>query len=171
MCPSLFKPATGGDPKPEALAKRFLDSFRLIHIADSKTIDESLAIMNESGLTVPQLIALQVLRFEGTQSVGEIADRTHLSRPATSHLVDRLVVMGLVVRVEDENDRRQKQVSLSPKGLGLVEQVVEGRIAHVATGLKALSPETRARLYDVLAEVARELTHLAPSCRGAQESE
>ena len=170
MCPSVHKPAADRDPKPEALAKRLLEAFRLIHVADSNTVDELLTMMGESGLTVPQVIALQVLKFEGVQSVGEIADRTHLSRPATSHLVDRLVVMGFVVRVEDENDRRQKQVSLSPKGSGFVDQLIESRIAHLTAGIKALSQETRARWYDALTDVTRELTERVLAIRDAEEA-
>lgn len=171
MCPCSDKSETAPNLKPEALARRLLKTFRLVHDVDSKAVDDSLTMMNESGLTMPQIIALHVLRFEGARSVGEIADRTHLSRPATSHLVDRLVVMGLVVRVEDENDRRQKQVSLSPKGLGLVDQLVESKIAHMSIGMNALSQETRARLYDVLTDMAREITERAPACHCSEEAE
>jgi DNA-binding MarR family transcriptional regulator len=171
MCPCPHKTETVRNMKPEALARRLLKTFRLLHNADLKAMDDSLTMMNESGLTVPQLIALHVLRSEGARSVGEIADRTRLSQPATSHLVDRLVAMGFVVRVEDENDRRQKQISLGPKGVCLVDKLFESRLNRLAVGMNTLSPETRARLYDMLTDMARELSERTPACRGSKEAE
>ena len=65
-------------------------------------------IMNEAGLTMPQLVALHLLTKLGPVSVSSVATCLKLSAPATSHLVDRLVVAGLVGRSEDPDDRRLK---------------------------------------------------------------
>jgi len=170
MCPVPDPAASGREPKPDVLAKQLLEIFRLIHAVNAAVPDDALMMLNESGLTAPQLIALHVLRVEGAHSVGEIADRTRLSRPATSHLVDRLVFMGLVDRAEDEHDRRQKQVSLSSKGSDFVDRLFRARINDVATGLKMLSPKTRARLCEALEEVARELKEHTPVRPSSEEA-
>jgi MarR family transcriptional regulator, organic hydroperoxide resistance regulator len=172
MCPSTNTFVAPFDAKPESLARQMLKVIHLVDSVNDKGVEESFMVMiNESGLTVPQVIALLTLRFESVQSVGEIADRTRLSRPATSHLVDRLVVMGLVVRVEDERDRRQKQISLTPKGGDLVDQIFQSRIAQLAAGLKRLSPETRTRLCEAFEAVSLELKDLAPACRHIEKGD
>jgi DNA-binding MarR family transcriptional regulator len=152
------------EPTAEALAMRLLETFHFVHAVHCKVLDDSLIMMNESGLTVPQLVALHVLRFDGDHSVGEIADRTRLSKPATSHLVERLVSMQLVDRTEDEHDRRQKQVSLNAKGLALMDKLFQAKLAVLAAGLECLSNETRSRLFEALADTVQELKQHASSC-------
>jgi MarR family transcriptional regulator, organic hydroperoxide resistance regulator len=169
MSPSSDSAASGREMKPDVLAKQLFEILRLIHSVNAALVDDALMMLNESGLTPPQLIALYVLKLEGAHSVGEIADRTRLSRPATSHLVDRLVVMGLVDRAEDENDRRQKQVSISPKGSDFIERLSRARIGDMAAGLKMLSPKTRTRLCEALEEVSRELMEHTPERNGSEE--
>ena len=148
----------------EALAVRLLETFHLVHAVHAKTLDDSLMMMNESGLTVPQLVALHVLRFDGAHSVGEISDLIRLSRPATSHLVERLVTMQLVDRTEDERDRRQKQVSLSVKGLALMDKLYQSKVAVLISGLEILSIDTREQLFAALADALQELKQQSPAC-------
>lgn len=49
-------------------------------------------------------------------SVNGLSDELHLSLAATGRAVDKLVHLGLVLRREDERDRRIKRVSLSGEG-------------------------------------------------------
>jgi DNA-binding MarR family transcriptional regulator len=146
------------DPKPANLATQLLDVVKLLHLpGDTTSVDDALMMMHEAGLTTAQLIALHSLREDGAHSVSQIAEKARLSRPATSHLVDRLVVMGLVVRVEDERDRRHKQVSLEAKGAALIDRLSHARRSRVAAGIEALSASTRSRLAEVLADIEEEL--------------
>ncbi len=154
MCPPGR--ASARDRNVEEISKRLLDVMRLVGSVAAKP-DDSLTLMNDSGLTVPQLLTLQLLRLAGAHTVSEIADKTALSRPATSHLVERLVEMGLVVRAEDANDRRQKQVSLSEKGTAVIDRLSQARRSHVAQAIESLTPGTRGRLAEALEEVQREL--------------
>src|SRR3954465_14947015 len=78
-----------------------------------RSAGDSLAIMTEAGLTMPQLVTLHMLAPAGGRSVGAIAASLRLSPPATSHLVDRLVRARLVVRTEDPDDRRQKRLAIT----------------------------------------------------------
>lgn len=144
------------DPKLQAMSRRFVNVVRLV-AASAVEPDDALMVVNDSNLTIPQVIALQLLKLSGPHSVCEIAEHTCLSRPATSHLVSRLVDRKLVDRTEDPRDRRQKRVSLSTKGAAIIDRIFEARQAHFALGLKALSPGTRTRLNAVLEEVQREL--------------
>ena len=84
-------------------------------------------LMNETGLSHSQMISLMQMHIQGCCGVSQIAEHLGTSDAASSQLVQRLVNLGLVERVESQEDRRAKKVSLTPKGKDLVERVVENR--------------------------------------------
>ncbi len=53
----------------------------------------------------------------------EIADETLRDKSSMTYLIDNLVKRGLVKRVEDENDRRNKLIFLTEQGKALKEQL------------------------------------------------
>jgi DNA-binding MarR family transcriptional regulator len=75
---------------------------------------ETLSLMNEVGLTLPQVLFLTRLRQAGGSTASELAERLNMSLPATSQLVDRLFRQGLLTRTEDEGDRRRKRLAATP---------------------------------------------------------
>ena len=83
----------------------------------------TLALMNEAGLPMAQMVALYILDYAGAQSVTAIASFLNLSPAATSHLVERLVVGRFVGRTEDQSDRRQKRVAITATGRALAARV------------------------------------------------
>jgi DNA-binding MarR family transcriptional regulator len=125
-----------------------------------RSAGDTLALLNETGLTLAQLVTLHCLQFVGTQSISRIATTLRLSPAATSHLVDRLVKAGMVGRKEDPEDRRAKRVAITTAGDTFAKQVEETRTREFARVLARLSPALRRRLFSVLALVNRELASL-----------
>ncbi len=115
------------------------------------------SIMSESGLTMPQVITLHVLRMGGTQSIHRIADAISLSTSAASHLVDRLVEKGLVDRQEDPEDRRAKRVELTPAGVALVDELASERLGEFTRALSQLDPELVSQLVAILEKTIEQL--------------
>lgn len=148
----------GRRPGPERVATQLLAIVKLLHCPGETTRgDDALMIMHQARLTTAQLVALHSLRDGGVHSVGQLAEKARLSMPATSHLVGRLVARGLVVRVEDDRDRRHKRISLGPKGVALIDRLSRARMGRVTAAIEALSADTRSRLGEVLADVEAEL--------------
>jgi len=83
--------------------------------------------MHDAGLSASQITALMHLYHAKTCGVSHISERIGISRAATSQMLDRLVQMGLLARTENPADRRAKQLSLTPKGIALMEQGIEMR--------------------------------------------
>ena len=141
--------------EPEDVCRLLIET---IHRLQATEVSKALRIMHESGLTLPQILTLHVLE-SGPLAVGAIATRIQLSPAATSHLVERMVCLGLVERCEHAEDRRQKQVSLSRRGASLTDRLRRARMAGLSVGLARLSPRTRASfsrsLSDVLGELPR----------------
>src|SRR5207248_2564535 len=84
-----------------------------------------------------------------------------LSLSATSHLVQRLVEQELVTRVEDEADRRQKVIALTPAGKKMVEKMMQNRLDEMRASVRHLSDTVRSELVPVLKHVVEELSHTA----------
>src|SRR5262245_64900012 len=110
--------------RPAKLAKLIEEMMSHIH---RRSADDTLAVMNEAGLTMAQVVALHLLTHLGAVSVSSIAACLKLSPPATSHLIDRMVVAGLVGRSEDPVDRRHKRIAITPEGRELIERAQEER--------------------------------------------
>ena len=126
----------------------------LVH---SRFAGDTMAIMCESGLTMPQMVALFGLRFGGAQSIGGLVERLHLSLSATSHLVDRLVEKGFVDRREDPVDRRQKRVEITQTGLELIERLSRERSEEFSRALGTLDSDLQEQLVAVIERAIEQL--------------
>jgi DNA-binding MarR family transcriptional regulator len=66
------------------------------------------------GLSMSERLALGCL-VHGPRPARDLAEAAHLTRAATTALIDRLAERGLVRRTPDATDRRQVLVSMTPK--------------------------------------------------------
>jgi DNA-binding MarR family transcriptional regulator len=93
-----------------------------------------------AGITPQQHQALLAIKgFPGRDriTVGELAERLQLRHHSVVGLIDRLVLEGLVARVQSASDRRQVLVCLSRQGEKMLE-----KLSHIhRTQLKRLGPE------------------------------
>ena len=67
------------------------------------------------------------LFYKGPSEVMDFTDLMQVSPAGASQLVDRMVTQGLVVRVEQPDDRRVRMVHLTDKGRSLVEGSIASR--------------------------------------------
>jgi DNA-binding MarR family transcriptional regulator len=129
----------------------------MFHEIQQRGMGESLEILNDKGLTLPQIMTLHLLQEKGPRTVTEISECTKLSAGATSHLVDRLYTKQLVDRTENEQDRRQKRISLSNLGATTMDRLQRTRKEEFTKTLETLSDTTRARFVEVLKLVLSEV--------------
>jgi DNA-binding MarR family transcriptional regulator len=76
----------------------------------------------DGDLTLAQLRAFFVVARNPDVSVGAIGKELGVGFPAASHIVERLVQAGLVVRKPHPRDRRVSLIGLSADGRRLLEQ-------------------------------------------------
>ncbi len=75
-------------------------------------------------LTVPQFYTLSTLvRLGGEATIGQLGKRTHQVPATMTGIIDRLHRDKLVVRRNDEYDRRSVLVSITPAGSVLIENI------------------------------------------------
>ncbi|GMV86736.1 MAG: hypothetical protein AMXMBFR80_25910 [Dehalococcoidia bacterium] len=80
----------------------------------------------EMGLTTAQLRVLFLVREAPGVTAGELAQRTGVTPPTISGIVDRLVKMDLVRREDDESDRRLVRNMLTGQGAAVCSRLEQG---------------------------------------------
>jgi DNA-binding MarR family transcriptional regulator len=123
---------------------------------------DTLAIMADSGLTMPQIVTLNILGSQGAHGVSEMAGRLGLSKAATSHLVDMLVKGGFINRVEDGSDRRRKRISITAKGGRFLERLLKSRNEDFDRALGGLPDGLREEFNLALKKVVDEMKDRQP---------
>ncbi|WP_082506241.1 MarR family winged helix-turn-helix transcriptional regulator [Deinococcus sp. Leaf326] len=117
---------------------------------------------SDMSLSARQIGVLFQLRARGTQNVSALARSVNLTLSATSHLLERLVQHGLIVRGEDPDNRRQKRIALTAQGLELLSRLEQDAV-HAYTLLLLHAP---AEVLRDLQGCLHRLDHYLPSTPG-----
>lgn len=76
------------------------------------------------GMTQTTWRALWILRGnECRYNQRLLAERLDIETPTLVHIIDRMEALGLLRRVPDSQDRRQKYIEITPAGLDLAEEI------------------------------------------------
>jgi DNA-binding MarR family transcriptional regulator len=75
-------------------------------------------------ITFIQFRLLRQIR-RGARTMGELAEKHQISRPAISQAVDLLVKKGLIARHQDDQDRRYVNLEVTEKGDLLLNEIME----------------------------------------------
>jgi len=102
------------------------------------------AQLNELGLGFAQLAALYAIDGAATLTVADLAEHIGRSPSATSRLVSALERRGLVERVEEVADRRQRQIEVTAPGHSLLAQVDGARAEQFLSVVRPLPAAERA---------------------------
>jgi len=113
-----------------------------------------------SGLSMPQFSILMQLHHRGPCGMSDISERFEITPAAASQHVENLVQAGLLERTEAPEDRRVRQIQLTPKGRSLIESGIRERhqwMDHLAETLDDKDREKIAAALTILTEAARKI--------------
>jgi DNA-binding MarR family transcriptional regulator len=109
---------------PKDIEETFARELRkLVAFSMHNSFKEFFEFSRKKGLSLTQIIVLKQLERWGPTPVRDISRHLEISSAAVSQLMDRLVHQELIVRQEDEQDRRIKLHSLSNKGKTLINEI------------------------------------------------
>jgi DNA-binding MarR family transcriptional regulator len=112
-----------------------------------------------SGLSMPQFSILMHCSIRPLR-ISDISERFEITPAAASQHVENLVQAGLLERTETPEDRRVRQIQLTPKGRSLIESGIRERhqwMDHLAETLDEKDREEIASALAILTETARKL--------------
>ncbi|MEA2676900.1 MAG: hypothetical protein QOJ81_1041 [Chloroflexota bacterium] len=102
------------------------------------------AQLSELGLGFAQLAALYAIDGAATLTVADLAEDIGRSPSATSRLVSGLERRGLVERVEEVADRRQRQIEITAAGRSLLAEIDGARAEEFLSIVRPLPAAERA---------------------------
>src|SRR5882757_5990611 len=116
--------------------------------------------IEETGLGDSDFRVLEVLLHKGPLPVNTIGPIVDLTPGSISIAVDRLVVKGLVSRVESADDRRVRNVALTPRGKDLIVSAFREHSGQMKRVFSELSPEELRALEAALKKVGKQAAAL-----------
>lgn len=123
-----------------------------IQLTASRIIEKVQTVMKEHDLTSTQYNVLRILRGQNQNpaSIGLIKERMIEPNSDVSRIIDRLLKKGLILRTENEIDRRQKDVIISKNGLDVLKKIddLNDLIPEVFKNLKEDEAQTLNNLLD-----------------------
>ncbi len=135
-------PEPGVAPSDAEMAARM----RLAILRLSRRLRQQVA----GGVTSSQVSALATVERLGTPTLGELAASEQVQPPSMTKIVVGLEEAGLVVRQEDDNDRRVVRVGLTAEGRRSLARSRSLRNAYLVRRLRGLSVDERAALEDAV---------------------
>ncbi len=116
---------------------------------------------------LPQFRALVLLARGGPTTAGGLADDLDMIPSTGTRLADRLVAHGWVSRVTRPDNRREVQLSITPDGQRIVDEVLSSRAAELEQVLRRLRPASREALAALLPELLQAADATTDSARAA----
>ena len=108
------------------------------------------SFMKVGNMPLTQYHILSLLSENTNMRMGEISQKMAISRPNLTPLVDKLVALGFVQRISDDNARRVTYVSITEKGRNALDDERRLISESVAKFTETLTEDERSRLADAL---------------------
>jgi len=105
---------------PEELRQRLREALRQVM---HNTFQNYWQKVRALGLSMSQVFALRYIYRCGPCNISDIAKALGVTNAAASQMLQKLVAHGYVVREENPHDRRNKQLSLTPKGTRALQEI------------------------------------------------
>lgn len=148
--------ATESTEKPNALKTEFQQWTECTIRLYFSTL---MTFVRSRNLNFPRMMILSRLAHEQHCSVSDISRQMEISAPAASQLLDKLVEAGYVSRSENSEDRRIRNIDITPKGLELVDEIKKGPQEKINTIIDAIPPEEREQVRKSLHTLNTIVTH------------
>ncbi|MFP4200723.1 MAG: MarR family winged helix-turn-helix transcriptional regulator [Clostridia bacterium] len=119
-------------------------------------------------LSGPQFFLLRHLRDYGEENISALADSLGLNQATISNVVISLVRLGYVTREKGEDDRRVREVAITPRGWKAVDEVEADRLSHFETLFAVLEEDELRELLRIMGRLTlslrRDVTRGGNSC-------
>jgi DNA-binding MarR family transcriptional regulator len=137
----------------QAANEAFLPTMRELVRAYQAFSAYSEADIRKFDLTPAQFDVIATLGNTNGMSMGEIGEKTLITKGTLTGVIDRLIQKRLVFRQTPSENRRTVIVQLTPEGQQVFEQVFPAHIAHLKEQFEKLEPSELELLKVLLARL------------------
>lgn len=116
----------------------------------SRVIERLAVVICEENLSFSQVAALHIIDQVESISIQDISTRLNLSLSATSRLIDDLVRTDFIDRVEDQENRRSKILTLTPHGKSFLDKLSVERVKMIRSTAESLPKKISAKVISAL---------------------
>lgn len=113
--------------------------------------------VSEGNISLPQVLILDALKGSAFMRMGELAKYLSVTMAAATGIVDKLVRSGLAARGGSPDDRRIVNISITPKGRGIIKRHNQAKQKAFREMFGHLSPADRAKYLEILTKIHRHL--------------
>ena len=120
--------------------------------------------VRENGLSMTQVSALFHIRRDIGCGVSDLGENLGITSAAASQMLERLVQQKMILRSEDPDDRRVKQLFLTENGSRILQESINARQGWLDELAQTLNPAEKEQVMaglQILIEKAKELDNLA----------
>lgn len=127
--------------------------YRLALLAEAVSAAVSQIYAKRFDLTRPEWRILSVLGSRGSTTARDVGLLTTLDKMQVSRAMQRMERRGLIVREEDESDRRNRIVHLTRAGSALYDRIVPLALAREKAILSGLEDDQMAALDKIISDL------------------
>jgi MarR family transcriptional regulator, transcriptional regulator for hemolysin len=98
-----------------------------LNLSTQRTMDEFVHFIRKRGLTLQQMNLMMFLYYHGSCEMSHLVEPLQIGKSAVSQIVERLVKLGYLERVEVEGDRRARLVKITAAA---EQTILEGIVAR-----------------------------------------
>lgn len=106
--------------------------------------------IREGGLTLPQFAVLEILYHKGDLRICDIIEGTLSTGGNMTVVIDNLAKDGLVGRYPDPEDRRASLISLTEKGVKIMEDIFPRHVENISSIFEILEEDEKKTLVKLL---------------------
>lgn len=108
-----------------------------------------------SELSLGQMRIVRIL-FTGRHTVSSLSEELGMSISAATQMIGRLEGLGLIEKVDDLQDRRVRNLNLTPHGLNLMNRRRDRRVERVRQVLSKMTQSQQQQIIDALETLVAE---------------
>jgi DNA-binding MarR family transcriptional regulator len=121
-----------------------------IEVSMRSSMRHFIGYARERGLSMSNFGAMFHIHNIGSCGVTDLGDHLGITSAAASQMLERLVQQKLILRTEDPNDRRVKQIVLTDKGNRILEEGILARLGWMDDLAKRLSDDEKKTIIEGL---------------------
>ncbi|RKY95676.1 MAG: MarR family transcriptional regulator [Candidatus Hydrothermota bacterium] len=130
---------------------------KLLRKVSSCIKEKGREVLKYSDITPPQFDLMVKLYFKGEMDQTVLSKELYLAKSTVSGILERLEKRSFVKRVKVKEDRRRSRVSLTPKGVSIIERVIDERVKYIEKITSNLDREKLDEFIYILREIEKGL--------------